>query len=76
MENIAQYEDILDQIHEASIKGDDERFSTLLKKLPVPPPVAMGFKKAFGVEFIKDLIEKGYDFSEVEKAYGKDWLTR
>ena len=76
MENITQYEELLDQIHEARMNDDEERFEELSKKIPVGPPVAMGFKRAFGVEFIKNLEKDGYDFSEVEKRYGSDWLAR
>jgi len=65
--------DILDEINAAADSGNREKFLELSKKMPVPPEVAMAFKKGFGADF---LAHSGFNLSEAENTYGKDWLSR
>lgn len=53
--------------------GKLEEAEALMKSLPLPPYLAKAAKEAFGAEA---LLATGYDLSEAEAEYGKDWLTR
>lgn len=64
--------ELLDEINAVADSGDMEKFLELSKKMPVPPEVAMAFKKGFGTEF---LTNSGFNLSEAEKTYGKNWLS-
>jgi hypothetical protein len=53
--------------------GDEEGFSRLLRTAPLPPYLAKVYKEKVGV---KQLIESGWNLSEAEAEFGKDWLSR
>ncbi len=63
---------ILQAAQEARERGDLEEASRLSKKLPLLPCLAMSLKEQVGAE---ELLKQGYDLSEAEKAYGKNWLA-
>jgi hypothetical protein len=53
--------------------GDEEGASRLLRTAPMPPYLAKIYKEKVGV---KQLIESGWNLSEAEAEFGKDWLSR
>lgn len=63
--------DILSQSLAASACGDDERALKIAQQEPIVPWVAKGIKEIFGAEYLA-----GWDLSEAEAEYGKDWLSR
>jgi hypothetical protein len=52
--------------------GDREGASRLLRTAPLPPYLAKVMKEKVGADF---LIDAGYNLSEAEAEFGKDWLT-
>ncbi|GHT67649.1 hypothetical protein AGMMS50239_31210 [Bacteroidia bacterium] len=50
-----------------------EEADRVWKQIPLAPYLAKFCKEKIGVEF---LIEQGYNLSEAEAEYGKDWLTK
>jgi len=52
--------------------GDREGYSRLIRTAPMPPYLAKVFKEKVGADF---LIDAGYNLSEAEAEFGKDWLT-
>jgi hypothetical protein len=44
----------------------------MIQHYPLPPYLAEFAKSHFGVDF---LIEGGFNLSEAEEEFGKDWLT-
>lgn len=63
--------DIVVQANAASAAGNYEEAHRLTARLPLAPHLAMAAKEVMGKAF---LLESGYDLSEAEAAYGKDWL--
>jgi hypothetical protein len=63
--------DIVQKALAASQAGDNEEMVRITKQLPLAPHLALVVKETWGKEF---LLEGGYDLSEVEARYGKDWL--
>jgi hypothetical protein len=53
--------------------GDEEGFSRLIRTAPMPPYLAKVAKKTMGANF---LIEGGWNLSEAEAEFGKDWLNK
>jgi hypothetical protein len=52
--------------------GDEEGASRLLRTAPMPPYLAKVAKEKIGADF---LINGGWNLSEAEAEFGKDWLT-
>jgi len=52
--------------------GDGEGANRLLRTAPLPPYLAKVMKEKIGLDF---LLNSGWNLSEVEAKYGKDWLT-
>jgi len=52
--------------------GDEEGASRLLRTIPMPPYLAKVAKEKIGVDFFTD---GGWNLSEAEAEFGKDWLT-
>lgn len=63
---------IIQDSYAASDRGDKKEESRLIRKLPLPPHLALSMKEMLGPEETKN---SGFDFSEVEAKYGKDWLA-
>ena len=65
----------VDAILSAMNDGNYVKASELFREfqIPVAPHIAMAIKK---VGYGHCLIGKGYNLSDVEKEYGKDWLTK
>ncbi|GHT23524.1 hypothetical protein AGMMS4957_15200 [Bacteroidia bacterium] len=59
--------------YELSDAGQLEEARRLRNQVPLSPYLAEWGKKWVGPEF---LIEAGFNLSEAEAEYGKDWLTR
>jgi hypothetical protein len=53
--------------------GQLEESDRVWKQMPLAPYLAKWCKDMIGPEF---LIEQGYNLSEAEVEYGKDWLTK
>jgi len=52
--------------------GDEEGYSRLIRTAPMPPYLAKVFKEKVGADF---LINGGFNLSEAEAEFGRDWLT-
>jgi len=52
--------------------GDREGYTRLIRTAPLPPYLAKVMKEKVGADF---LIDAGYNLSEAEAEFGKDWLT-
>ena len=52
--------------------GDREGYSRTLRTMPLPPYLAKVIKEKVGLD---SLLSLGWNLSEVEAEYGKDWLT-
>ncbi len=55
----------------ASARGDDVEARKIAQQEPMAPWLAKAVKEIFGPEHLK-----GWDLSEAEGEYGKDWLNR
>lgn len=64
---------IIQDAQAARRRGDYEEASRISKQLPLAPHLAMFLKEELGPE---NLITEGYDLSEAEAEYGKDWLIK
>lgn len=53
--------------------GDTKEVERLTMLLPVPPRVALAMRDIWSAD---ELLQEGYNFSEVEERYGKDWLVQ
>ena len=51
--------------------GDKEGYSRLTRTIPIPPYLAKVAQKTMGADF---LIQGGFNLSEAEAEFGKDWL--
>lgn len=54
-------------------EGKLEEAFNISMKIPLAPYLAKAAKEVYGVEYIKN---SGFDLSEAEAEYGKDWLTK
>ena len=52
--------------------GDKEGYSRLMRTAPMPPYLAKVAKKTMGADF---LISNGFNLSEAEAEFGKDWIN-
>jgi len=52
--------------------GDREGYSRLMRTIPMPPYLAKVAKEKIGVDF---LINGGWNLSEAEAEFGRDWLS-
>ena len=53
--------------------GKEAESHALLATIPMPPYLAKVAKEKIGADF---LIKAGYNLSDAEAAFGRDWLTR
>jgi hypothetical protein len=53
--------------------GDKEGFSRLIRTVPMPPYLAKVAKEKIGADF---LLNGGWNLSEVEAEFGRDWLSK
>lgn len=53
--------------------GKDSEALALEKTIPMPPFLAKIMKEKVGADY---LITSGWNLSEAEAAFGKDWLSR
>jgi hypothetical protein len=58
---------------DANERGDHEEEIRLIRLLPLPAHLAKAAKEMYGKEY---LIERGYDLSEANEAFGHGWLDR
>jgi len=52
--------------------GDEEGALRLMKTAPMPPYIAKVMKEKIGADF---LINSGWNLSEAEAEFGKNWLS-
>jgi len=52
--------------------GDHNGYDRLTKSVPMPPYLAKVFKEKVGAE---PLIKAGYNLSEAEAEFGRNWLN-
>ncbi len=65
--------EIIDKSLVATKAGNDEEAMRIARQLPISPWLAKAGKEVFGKDF---LTNNGYDLSEAEAEYGKDWLNQ
>jgi len=53
--------------------GDKEGYIRLMKTTPIPPYIAKVIKEKVGADF---LINEGWNLSEAEAEFGRDWLNK
>ena len=53
--------------------GDREGYNSIMRTIPMPPYLAKIAKEKMGADF---LINAGYNLSEAEAEFGKDWLSK
>ncbi|GHT22472.1 hypothetical protein FACS1894199_14010 [Bacteroidia bacterium] len=53
--------------------GQPEEARRVRVQVPLSPDLAKWWKEKMGVEA---LLQQGYNLSDAEAEYGKDWLTR
>jgi len=58
---------------ELSKAGDEEGALRLMKTAPMPPYIAKVYKDKLGLD---TLLSLGWNLSEVEAEFGKDWLVK
>jgi hypothetical protein len=58
---------------ELSKTGDKEGYMRLMKTVPMPPYLAKVMKEKVGTDY---LINSGWNLSEAEAEFGKNWLSR
>lgn len=63
--------DILTRSLEASARGDEDEALRISQEKPLTPWIAKATREIFGAEYLK-----GWDLSEAEAEYGKDWLNK
>ena len=64
---------IMMKVFDLQEQGKEAEAHALQATIPLPPFLAKIAKEKSGVDF---LIKAGYNLSEAEAAFGKDWLTR
>ena len=52
--------------------GDEEGFSRVIRTAPMPPYLAKIMKEKMGVDF---LLKGGFNLSEAEAEFGRNWLS-
>ena len=52
--------------------GDKEGCNNLMKTAPMPPYLAKVMKETMGADF---LIKSGWNLSEAEAEFGRNWLS-
>jgi hypothetical protein len=53
--------------------GDKDGYDRLMKTIPMPPYLAKVYKEKVGAE---QLIKSGWNLSEAEAEFGRDWLSK
>lgn len=65
--------DKLDAFLAARKRGDDESALRIAQEFPLAPSLAQSMKRLYGAQAVR---ESGWDLSQAEKAFGRDWLDR
>lgn len=66
-----EIEVIWKEADEFKIRGDKKGYSRTMRKLPMPPNLALLLRDALGKD---EFLKCGFNLAEAEVAYGKDWL--
>ena len=56
-----------------STSGDEEGATRLIRSVPMPPYLAKIFKEKVGMDF---LVNGGWNLSEAEAEFGRDWHSK
>jgi hypothetical protein len=65
--------EIADKSAELRMAGKDAEATAVFKQIPLPPSTARIWKKYVGAESLKT---SGWNLSDAEAAFGKDWLDK
>ena len=65
--------DILMEVVRLKKEGKEAESEALMRTIPLRPEFAQDIKDVYGADF---LIEHGYNISEAEAKFGKDWLSK
>lgn len=68
-----EQEKLIREAHRLLDAGDKEGAKAIYRTLPLPAEFLKLTKESFGSQMLKDI---GYNYSEAEALYGKDWLDR
>lgn len=64
---------LLDIARKLKDEGNEEEYEKIRKQIPLAPHLAMAMKEVFGSEYARN---SGFNFSDAEIKYGKDWLDK
>lgn len=64
---------IISEFIQASEEGRNDEALKIGQQLPLAPHIAKAAKDVWGAEYLKN---SGFDLSEAEAAYGKNWLDQ
>ena len=64
---------VLEDFIDAYKEGKKEEAAKIIRRLPLPAPVAMVAKEVLGTQ---GLLNLEYDLSDAEGVYGKNWLSQ
>lgn len=73
LERFAPNDDVLPALLDAVKRGDEAEEHRLMKLMIYPAESLMGFKEAFGADWIRQM---GLRTDEADRKYGKGWLDR
>ncbi len=62
---------ILDEAGKRFEAGDEDGYFEMIRKLPLPPNMALLMRDQKGKE---TLVAEGWNLADAEIVYGKDWL--
>jgi len=65
--------DITTKAFELLHAGDEDGYERTMKTIPMPPYMAKAAKESIGVDF---LVNGGWNLSEVEAEFGREWLVK
>ena len=65
--------DLLMEVVRLKNEGKEAESDKLFKTIPLEPQFAQDIKDVYGADF---LIEHGYNISEAEAKFGKDWISK
>jgi hypothetical protein len=63
--------EIIDQYFAARNRGESDESLKIIQRFPLAPHLALAAKEIFGIEYLQ-----GWDLSEAEAKYGKNWLNQ
>ena len=65
--------ELLDRLHQATVRGDEQEQRRLESQLALPPELLMSAKRVMGSDWLR---RQAFNLQPAEEAYGPDWLDR